>query len=94
MEYDISNTIRKEFGWNPTKVIYIHTPAKICLDRIIHRNRDSETNIPLSYLKHIESAHNDYINNILPEYDIKSHTIDGSKSLESVLADCLDIFNL
>jgi deoxyadenosine/deoxycytidine kinase len=89
LEYDISNTIRKEFGWKPTTVIYIHTPAEICLERIIRRDRNSESSIPLNYLRHIENAHLNYIKNILPEYDIKSHTLDGSKDIQTVLNQCL-----
>lgn len=45
----------------PDKIIYIRTPAEVCLERIETRARGEETGITLDYLLHLEQKHDDWL---------------------------------
>lgn len=61
------------------KYIYINTPADICLDRIINRNRKGEQ-INLEYLELLEYSHNNWLigNN-------NTKVIDGTNEINQVI---------
>lgn len=45
----------------PQKIIYLRTPAEICLERIKKRGRDEEQQVPLDYLKQLEDLHDEWL---------------------------------
>ncbi len=47
----------------PQKIIYLRTPAELCLERIKKRGRDEEKQMPLDYLKNLENLHDEWLMN-------------------------------
>lgn len=45
----------------PSKIIYLRTPAEVCLERIKMRGRDEEQQMPLDYLKRLEDLHDEWL---------------------------------
>ena len=53
--------------------IWVDTPAKICADRIVKRNRHGEEGIPLSYLEELDKAHSIWLSderNVFPSTEL------------------------
>jgi deoxyadenosine/deoxycytidine kinase len=47
----------------PDLILYLRTPAEICLDRIEQRGRSEEKSIPLEYLQQLERLHDEWLIN-------------------------------
>jgi deoxyadenosine/deoxycytidine kinase len=45
----------------PSKIIYLRTPAEVCLERIKMRGRSEEQAVPLDYLKQLEDLHDEWL---------------------------------
>jgi len=45
----------------PDKILYLRTPAELCLERIKMRGRDEEQQMPLDYLKRLEDLHDEWL---------------------------------
>jgi deoxyadenosine/deoxycytidine kinase len=45
----------------PQKIIYLRTPAELCLERIKKRGRNEEQQMPLDYLKNLEDLHDEWL---------------------------------
>ena len=45
----------------PDKILYLRTPAELCLERIKLRGRDEEQQMPLDYLKRLEDLHDEWL---------------------------------
>ncbi len=45
----------------PDKIIYLRTPAEVCMERIKMRGRNEEQQIPLDYLKRLEDLHDEWL---------------------------------
>ena len=45
----------------PDVILYLRTPADVCLQRIIDRGRAEETGIPLEYLLQLERLHDEWL---------------------------------
>ncbi|MCF7823666.1 MAG: deoxynucleoside kinase [Candidatus Marinimicrobia bacterium] len=45
----------------PSKIIYLRTPADVCLERIKMRGRSEEAHMPLDYLKRLEDLHDEWL---------------------------------
>jgi deoxyadenosine/deoxycytidine kinase len=45
----------------PDVILYLRTPAHICLDRISERGREEETGISLDYLLQLEGLHDEWL---------------------------------
>lgn len=41
-------------GWTPDLIVYVDTPANVCLDRVRGRGREGEDAVDLTYLRRIE----------------------------------------
>lgn len=50
-----------QFCDEPDAIIYLRTPAEVCLDRIKDRGREEESEIPLDYLLQLEALHDDWL---------------------------------
>jgi len=76
----------------PTFYIYLDTPADKCMDRLRERNRDSERDLTVDYLKRIEASHCAFM--LLHEKEIPIMVLDGSKEKEAVARDCVTFIDL
>lgn len=45
----------------PDKILYLRTPAEVCLERIKQRGREEEQQVPLDYLKRLEDLHDEWL---------------------------------
>jgi deoxyadenosine/deoxycytidine kinase len=45
----------------PDAIIYLRTPAEVCLQRIKERGRVEEMSIPLDYLLQLENLHDEWL---------------------------------
>jgi len=52
-----------ESNWcaEPDKIVYLRTPANVCLERLALRGRGEETSITLEYLESLEKLHDDWL---------------------------------
>ncbi|QKE44489.1 hypothetical protein Yalta_042 [Yalta virus] len=62
-------------------IIYLDADSSTCHERLIKRNRKEENEVPLSYLKKIESKYENYINNI-NEYPL--FRINSERNMEDI----------
>ena len=73
-----------EFAAEPDYILYLRTPAEVCLERIAARGREEETGIPLDYLLQLEVLHDEWLCD-----NPKTILLDGNNhwSAEQVLAE-------
>jgi deoxyadenosine/deoxycytidine kinase len=45
----------------PDVILYLRTPAEVCLQRIHERGREEESGIPLDYLLQLEGLHDEWL---------------------------------
>lgn len=45
----------------PDVILYLRTPAEVCLERIHDRGREEESGIPLDYLRQLEGLHDEWL---------------------------------
>jgi deoxyadenosine/deoxycytidine kinase len=45
----------------PDVILYLRTPAEVCLNRIVDRGREEESSIPLDYLLQLEGLHDEWL---------------------------------
>jgi len=52
-----------ESNWcaEPDKIVYLRTPAQVCLERIEARGRSEESTIPIEYLRDLEVLHDEWL---------------------------------
>jgi len=52
-----------ESNWcaEPDQIVYLRTPAEVCLERIEARGRAEESTIPLEYLRDLEVLHDEWL---------------------------------
>ena len=65
-----------ESNWcaEPDKIVYLRTPAEVCLERIEARGRAEENTIPIEYLRDLEVLHDEWLTD-----NPKAIMIDGTK---------------
>lgn len=65
-----------ESNWcaEPDKIVYLRTPANVCLERIEARGRAEEAAIPIEYLRDLEVLHDEWLTD-----NPKAIMIDGTK---------------
>ena len=65
-----------EGNWctEPDKIVYLRTPAEVCLERIEDRGRAEESTIPIEYLRDLEVLHDEWLTD-----NPKTIMIDGCK---------------
>lgn len=52
-----------ESNWcaEPDRIMYLRTPAEVCLERIEERGRAEESTIPVEYLRDLEILHDEWL---------------------------------
>ena len=53
--------LHSEWCAEPDKIVYLRTPANVCLERLALRGRGEETSITLEYLESLEKLHDDWL---------------------------------
>ena len=82
--WDLFNEYYEVLGWSPDVMIYIDTPAALCLERVQKRGVTYETNsIDIHYIRRIE-FHYETMLKSLEGSGIKIVRVDGSQSPEEV----------
>lgn len=75
--------------WKPDKYIYLRVSPEICFERINKRNRESEDNITIEYIKQLHEYHeNVYEQARKKGYDIIC--IDGEKQTDEIIKEIID----
>jgi len=81
-QWDVFCEYWDTLGWKPDALIYIDTPAAICIDRLRERNRSGEQDVDVQYLRRIEYAYETMLRQNMD--GIPVIRIDGSKSPREV----------
>jgi deoxyadenosine/deoxycytidine kinase len=74
-EWDLFKRLCDLVTWQPNLVIYVHTPAGACLERIKERGRVGEDGIDAEYVGRIEFQYT----NMLKYFGGETATLDGTK---------------
>jgi len=53
--------VRTNWPTDPDVIVYLRTPAEVCLERIRERGRAEESKVPLQYLKDLERLHDEWL---------------------------------
>ena len=84
-QYEIFEEYYKLIGWTPDVIIYIDTPAAVCLERIESRGRPCEKKVDLQFLRRIEYAYESMLKN--DAHGVRIIRIDGTRSRQEVVDD-------
>lgn len=79
LEFSLYNEFYTRHCQNPNYFIYIQTDPEICHQRVMSRNRPSESNLSLDYLKNMHKRHNHLFLNRDDTF-----IVDGNESSELV----------
>ncbi len=74
IEWDLYNRWYDEMlksSVNIDALVYVDTSPEVCLQRIKHRGRDGEQEIPLDYLKNLDKYHKSWLNTTTTEKVMK-----------------------
>lgn len=91
MEFNLLCDYHNQFAWKPDAIIYLDCDPTTCLERIQIRNRDSENNIELSYLEHLNTHYTNFCN---IKQDIPIYKIDANRDENNVQSQLSDIISL
>jgi deoxyadenosine/deoxycytidine kinase len=77
------------------RYIFIDVSGEVCYERMKHRNRSEEAEVPLEYLKQINDKHRSWMERLktypFPVHKISYHSIDGTKSQEDMATEAWKI---
>lgn len=96
-EYDTLLELHKKTDniWKDYKKIYIRSKPEKCLNRIMKRNRQSEENIKLDYLKSVHEYHEKALKKIESEVIIINIDNDNeTKSIQDIVNEILEKIKL
>jgi deoxyadenosine/deoxycytidine kinase len=90
--YQSSDSKYNKMISEPILYIYISVPTNICIDRIIERNRNNETNIDSKLINKLHIKHEECYKILLNQgYQILK--IDGTKTIEEICNEILKYIN-
>jgi deoxyadenosine/deoxycytidine kinase len=69
---------------DPDKIVYLRTPAEVCLNRINERGRAEESSIPIEYLKDLERLHDEWLLG-----NSKAIVVNGTQKEEEIVQEIL-----
>lgn len=81
-EWDLFKDYHDVLGWVPDVIVYVHTPADQCLDRVRQRGREAEATVDMQYLRRIEFQYE----TMLRYCDVPVVRLDGTASPDAVAA--------
>jgi len=78
--------LHSEWCAEPDKIVYLRTPAEVCLERIIKvRGREEEIDIAIEYLRDLEALHDEWLID-----NPKTILIDGTQSEKDVAIEIVE----
>lgn len=83
-EFELIKTMTETLAWKPDIVIYLQCQPEKCMERIVKRNRNCETNISMDYLNHLHDLY---------EKNTYDYVVDASLLKEEVALKVQDIIN-
>jgi deoxyadenosine/deoxycytidine kinase len=89
LEWNLTEEFYNDYGWTPDIVFYLKCNPNTCYERIHQRNRNSEENISLEYIKRLDSKYEKLYSN---NQNIKVIEIDASQPIDKVFKDILGFF--
>ena len=92
-EYDLLKDCNKVMGWEPDVYIYVRTDPRVCYDRMVSRNRNAESGVPIEYLAELHSVYEGFYQTI-KNSGIKCYVVDGNGCMETTHASVLRILEL
>lgn len=84
-QFEVFKEYHDLIGWTPDAIIYIDTPAALCLERVERRGRPCEKAIDLQFLRRLEYAYETMLKH--DTHGIRVIRIDGTKSQAEVAED-------
>jgi len=73
------------FLHRPDLIVYLDVTPEKALERITHRSRDCEVNIPLEYLKNLQNGYEEWLRDIHPRIPVLRIDWNEFKSTEYVI---------
>lgn len=77
----------------PTLVVYLNCPPEKALERVKHRNRECETNIPVEYLANLKAELDDFIDDFRKYTFVKEVNASIDLTPEGIMAEAYEIYN-
>lgn len=77
----------------PTLVVYLNCSPKKALERVKHRNRDCEVNIPIEYLASLKSELDEFIDDFRKYTFVKEINAEVDLTPEGIMAEAREIYN-
>jgi deoxyadenosine/deoxycytidine kinase len=91
LEYETLAEYYDVMGWTPDAIIFVDTPAAICLQRIKQRARECEKDIDLVYLKRLEFAYESMLKTQVE--GLRVIRIDGTQQPKHLALSCQRAIN-
>lgn len=84
-QWTVFNEYFDIIGWAPDVVVYIDTPASVCMERLVKRSRPCEQTVDLQYLKQLAFAYETMI-----KQQPRVLRIDGNQPLDLVVKNVVE----
>lgn len=81
-EWELFKEYHDVLAWKPDVILFIDTPAEVCLERIAERGRECERSVDLQYLKRVDFQYT----NMLRYADVPVVRFDGTLPPEELHA--------
>ena len=79
-EWELFKEYYDVLAWTPDVMVYIDTPADVCLERVQQRNRPGEAKIDVQYLRRLEFQYE----TMLRYADVPVVRVDGTMPPDAV----------
>lgn len=89
-EWELFKEYHDEVAWKPDVIVFVDTPAEVCLERIARRGRECEAAIDLQYLRRVEFQYANMLryadvpvvrlDGTLPEADLHARVVEEAKA--------------
>jgi deoxyadenosine/deoxycytidine kinase len=90
-EWDLFKDYADTLGWAPDVIVYIDTPAHVCLERVRSRARPCEASVDLTYMRRLEFQYDTLLkycqvpvvrlDGLLPPADLAKAATDAARKL-------------
>lgn len=77
----------------PTLVVYLNCEPEKAIERLKHRNRDCESNVPVEYLSRLKAELDEFINDFQKYTFVKEINANVDLTHEGIVAEAQEIYN-